>query len=398
MRRTTLRFTAACVAWAAMAAHASSAPYPFRVDARQNGREYALIAANDGPATVTVAVQVSGENLASDAPLPTTLAISPYSSRQVARIHAADLGRSFSFTTRYSHIPGDATRGHDPSATYRLPYADGLRFRVDQAYGGEITTHNEPENRYAIDFGMPEGTSIAAARPGTVIEVVDHYSIGGKDPSLLDKANLVAIQHTDGTVGKYVHIRQGGALVKRGQSVRAGDLIAHSGNTGWSSGPHLHFVVHRPVVRPDGIVASESVPVTFQAFNPPVRFAAEQYMELAADYSQPGTPSKAPASQPRAFATPIQVPVPPKSPPAEEVLFTISREVTAHVPDWIGKMERASGYPWQVLLLFAVCGLVAVRLVSMLRRTTIAERREPTLAPTERQKPDELVDRMRSKR
>jgi murein DD-endopeptidase MepM/ murein hydrolase activator NlpD len=53
------------------------------------------------------------------------------------------------------------------------------------------------------------------------------------------------VLHDDGTFGVYAHLRQGSALVRPGQRVSNGQLIAQSGNSGYSTGPHLHFAVLR---------------------------------------------------------------------------------------------------------------------------------------------------------
>ena len=56
-------------------------------------------------------------------------------------------------------------------------------------------------------------------------------------------ANYVTIGHDDGSQAVYVHLQMNGALVKLGDWVTTGDLIGLSGNTGYSTGPHLHFKV-----------------------------------------------------------------------------------------------------------------------------------------------------------
>jgi len=53
------------------------------------------------------------------------------------------------------------------------------------------------------------------------------------------------IRHDDGTLGHYCHLQKDGICVEPGQRVNAGQVIAHSGNTGFSSGPHLHFCVFK---------------------------------------------------------------------------------------------------------------------------------------------------------
>jgi len=57
------------------------------------------------------------------------------------------------------------------------------------------------------------------------------------------RANYVRILHDDGTMGLYAHLRPEGVLVRVGQRVRQGQQIGLSGNTGFTSGPHLHFAV-----------------------------------------------------------------------------------------------------------------------------------------------------------
>ncbi len=74
----------------------------------------------------------------------------------------------------------------------------------------------------------------------------------------MDEANFVQIMHDDGTYAIYAHLQLDTVRVKPGQRVARGEYIANSGNTGFSSGPHLHFAVLRNVG-----LRSESVPVTF---------------------------------------------------------------------------------------------------------------------------------------
>ena len=84
-----------------------------------------------------------------------------------------------------------------------------------------------------------------SAREGRVVDVVETSNVGGPDESYLDSDNRIVIQHSDRTHAVYSHLRQGGSLVELGEHVRAGEVIGYSGNTGFSSGPHLHFAVKR---------------------------------------------------------------------------------------------------------------------------------------------------------
>jgi len=160
------------------------------------------------------------------------------------------------------HYKWKAVRGrpgarHAASEPYRAPFALGTSFLITQAYP-MLTTHTTPDSYYAVDLALPEGTAVYAARDGTVIDTrYDAYQ-GAPSPALYDRANGISILHEDGTVAIYGHLRQNSVRVEPGQHVRRGEYIADSGNTGFSSGPHLHF----GVVRNAGLRA-ESVPVKF---------------------------------------------------------------------------------------------------------------------------------------
>ena len=146
---------------------------------------------------------------------------------------------------------------HRPRESYRVPFALGATFKVSQAYPLR-STHVTPDTEYAVDIAVPDGTPIYAAREGTVINVRHDSFRGAADPAMLDQANTVEILHDDGTIGIYAHLHWESIRVQPGQSVRRGQYIADSGNTGLSTGPHLHFAV----IRNAGMYA-ESVPVQF---------------------------------------------------------------------------------------------------------------------------------------
>ena len=159
---------------------------------------------------------------------------------------------------RYSYAAGDPAAEHRPEEPYRVPFAVAADFPITQAYP-HVTTHNTPDSKYAIDFAMPIGTDIFAARAGVVFDVVNGHYGGGTDLQRdLPRANVVRILHDDGTFAIYGHLSWRSIRVRRGQRVQRGEFIAESGNTGFSTGPHLHFAV----VRNTGM-AVESVPVQF---------------------------------------------------------------------------------------------------------------------------------------
>jgi hypothetical protein len=96
---------------------------------------------------------------------------------------------------------------------------------------------------YAIDYQVPEGTTVAAARAGRVFDLYQDSDVGCAEPSCEDKDNYVTIDHGDGTLGRYRHLQQGGVMVSVGDRVARGQEIGRSGNTGLTTEPHLHLEV-----------------------------------------------------------------------------------------------------------------------------------------------------------
>lgn len=168
---------------------------------------------------------------------------------------------------RYAYLPGDPALEPMAGVTYRAPFAVGTAYVVSQTYPVS-DTHRTRDSMYAVDFSMPVGTQVVAARGGTVFEVASTNFKGGPDEArFADLANLVRILHEDGTFTVYAHLNWNTIRVRPGERVAAGQYIADSGNTGFSSGPHLHFAVQRNIG-----MRIESLPVAFRgADGRPVR-------------------------------------------------------------------------------------------------------------------------------
>lgn len=183
-----------------------------------------------------------------------------------------DKYQSSSFRYSVEIYQGDIhNHRHDSDHAYLLPFAHGSSHQVGQGYGG-TRTHSKPGRTYAIDFTMPEGTAVHAARSGVVVDLKEDSSIGGADPSLIKEANYVTLCHDDGTFAIYSHLRKGGVRPRIGQKIRAGQVIGTSGNTGWSTAPHLHFEVFFP--RAEG--RHQSVPTRFLLATGPVSRLSER--------------------------------------------------------------------------------------------------------------------------
>ena len=138
---------------------------------------------------------------------------------------------------------GRVDADHDDGYLYRLPYADDVSFPIIQGYGAKLSHHGAEE--YTLDFGMPVGTPVHAARDGVVVLVEDSHDLGCAREECGRFANFVVVLHSDGTTGEYFHLERGSVQVRPGERVTRGQWLARSGNTGFSTAPHLHFGVYR---------------------------------------------------------------------------------------------------------------------------------------------------------
>jgi len=220
--------------------------YPFKVESRRSGKQYEVMAINGGRAPIYVKLALTqSDNIDSSRPWPIRQLVAPGQTVELTRVHAADGTRAYSFNFKHTWLYGDPAAKPDANAKYRLPFASGLAFPIHQAPGGPLTTHDNIYSREAVDIIMPVGTPIVAARAGYVIMNIRPYDTGKLEPDYLDKANLVRIIHDDGTWADYVHLQKYSSNVAPGMRVEAGTQIGLSGSSGYSSQPHLHFVVQR---------------------------------------------------------------------------------------------------------------------------------------------------------
>jgi hypothetical protein len=140
---------------------------------------------------------------------------------------------------------------------FRRPFEGD--FKLIQAPHGTFSHFEGSQDEEAWDWAMPEGTPVLAAREGVVVATRSDCSLGAVDEALKSDANDVIIRHGDGTFAEYQHLREGGVLVKLGARVAAGQPIGESGNTGYTSRPHLHFSVFHTI---DGTLR-RTLPVSF---------------------------------------------------------------------------------------------------------------------------------------
>ena len=188
---------------------------------------------------VTMTFDFATVNLKGDVTFPYTATFKP-GETEAFTLSPMDTNLEWQYSyTNYYKMGSSVAQPDD--YVYSLPYAPGTTHKITQGYNGKYS--HQGSNKYAIDWQMPEGTPVYAARGGLVVKVKDDSDRGGGDIKYDPYNNYVLIRHDDGTLGHYCHLKKGGVTVHPGQVVKTGDLIAHSGNTGFSSGPHLHFCV-----------------------------------------------------------------------------------------------------------------------------------------------------------
>lgn len=211
-----------------------------RIESR--GNVHYAWADNRLPGPIEVMVHFARrENATSQPALPARATVAAGGSAVVALLRPLDPARGIDFQLRMDSLPGDPSAA-PRDVEYRLPLSTHGA-RIDQGYGGSFS-HRDPENRHAVDFATPIGTPVLAARDGRVMQVEDGFDDAGLDRDTLGgRANFIRLLHEDGTMTLYAHLKPGGVLVRVGQQVWAGQQIGLSGNTGFSTGPHLHFVV-----------------------------------------------------------------------------------------------------------------------------------------------------------
>ena len=151
--------------------------------------------------------------------------------------------KAYSYSYHFTCIPGDIVGAkHNDAVTYKFPFKEGFQTKVSQGYNGGYSHRGV----MAIDFVANEGTPVCAARAGIVVETESNNKGGCASPKCMKMANFVKVLHDDGTEALYSHLKHKGVIVEIGQFVQVGQVLAYSGNTGWTTNPHLHFEVLVP--------------------------------------------------------------------------------------------------------------------------------------------------------
>ncbi len=140
-----------------------------------------------------------------------------------------------------------------------LPIKANKKYKINQGYNGGFS-HDSEYSKYSIDFDLNIGDTVYCAANGYVVGVIKDYNNNGGGRDYRDRANFITVFHPEHSIfTQYVHLYYQGSLVKLGDTVKVGQAIGISGNTGFSQGPHLHFNVLKPT-KNGGL---KSIPVEF---------------------------------------------------------------------------------------------------------------------------------------
>ena len=194
----------------------------------------------DGPIEVMLSAASGGSaRLQADPALPARATVPSRTRVLVARIAPGQVAG----TTRlalHAVVGRPGVRQRDLEYAYPL---QSPRVQVAQGWGGAFS-HGQAESLHAVDFAAALGTPVLAAREGVVMQLEAGFERGGLGEGIdATQANFVRVLHEDGSMALYAHLAAGAARMRQGQRVRRGQVIGLSGNTGYSGGPHLHFVV-----------------------------------------------------------------------------------------------------------------------------------------------------------
>ena len=234
------------------------------------GVEFAAV--NTTHATLSLRLEFELQNMRSPDGSTSIFVLEPKSRKAITSLVVERKGGAWRYSYSFSWRMGDHKTTHAEGVRYRLPVARGSRVRITQGSNGMFS--HKANRRFATDIDLPVGTPIYAARDGVVVFTKDDSTRGGPSKSFRDDANEILIQHDDTTVASYAHLKFRGVEVRQGDKVRAGDRIGLSGNTGWSTGPHLHFEVWKP----DARMRMDSIAVNFDTTAGPIRCPRQQFL------------------------------------------------------------------------------------------------------------------------
>jgi murein DD-endopeptidase MepM/ murein hydrolase activator NlpD len=213
-----------------------------KISTAKEGDATVFYAENNEFCPVSVEITLTLENLEIDGYSDGVFVIPEYVQHfRLFSLSGIRARRKTSYSYTYKAVFGDVKQvTYDSLFRYDLPFKKNARYRIEQGYNGRFTHLGEN----ALDFNLPLGSQVRAARSGVVVDVVQNFTATCLTEDCKTMANHIFIYHADGTIAEYAHLAYNGARVAVGDSVNRGDLIALSGATGYARGPHLHFMCY----------------------------------------------------------------------------------------------------------------------------------------------------------
>lgn len=153
--------------------------------------------------------------------------------------------------------------GDPATSPYVLPFPVGRTYRLVQGYCAPNPAWGH-HAWLAYDFDLAIGDTVVASRAGRVLAAQDAFGDGTR---VCGEENYVFVEHADGTVMAYIHLTHRGALVASGTEVEEGEPIGLSGDSGCSSGPHLHVALFRDRTSYD---VENNVPLNYRRSDGPL--------------------------------------------------------------------------------------------------------------------------------
>jgi murein DD-endopeptidase MepM/ murein hydrolase activator NlpD len=216
-------------------------PVQLRDERLDSGRAYHARNLLHGPVEIELKL-TEALNVISEPPAPVRHVLPAQTEEPVLLISAGAPGEA-RFQLVMDAVPGDPHARPDADHLWQIPFAEGDPWRIDQAFGGSFS-HTHPQSYHAVDFATPAGTPVRAARDGRVMAVESDFYGSGLDKERYGaRANYVRLLHSDGSMSLYAHLEHTSVRVHPGQQVQAGQILGHAGDTGFATGPHLHFAV-----------------------------------------------------------------------------------------------------------------------------------------------------------
>ncbi len=205
---------------------------------------YRIYADNDELCPVSIKFEFELTNLKAESEDGKVYLLEPDKKGQyLFDVRVIEKGKAYRLSYRFWNNIGDVLlEEYDEEYEYYLPFKKSESYKLWQGYDGSFSH----QGKNSLDFTMDVGTPVAAMRDGLVVKVEESNSKNCDTKDCIQYNNFIIVYHSDGTFAEYTHIEKNGSKVKVGDRVKQGQIIASSGNVGFSSGPHLHVVVFLP--------------------------------------------------------------------------------------------------------------------------------------------------------